>query len=347
MRSPASHYPPALRRYRDLGSLLFALGLAGCSDDPSPAGAGGAGGQGATAGSTPASGGTGGFGGTGGAAGGGGGSSAAGATGGSSAAGATGGSGGSSAAGGNGAAAGAAGASSGGSAGEAGSGCAGRALIFCEDFESTSAGEIPDGWSGEGSVAVAEAPARGQRSLRIGAADNGARRIYRDADPIGAAHWGRIYYWVETPTPTVFVHSTLVELNGMGPDLGNAWYRVVDTVQNEQRDHQFLFNVQPQSSSEFGKGSSYDWQFEEQWHCAEWFIDGEEQAYRFYFDGEEITQISIANGAGNYGSDPNRTHIPTSWERLSIGWNNYQSAAPGFVAFIDDIAIANERVGCN
>ena len=32
-------------------------------------------------------------------------------------------------------------------------------------------------------------------------------------------------------------------------------------------------------------------------------------------------------------------------ESLSFGWNNYQQAGAGFVAWIDDIAFAKDRVG--
>jgi hypothetical protein len=181
--------------------------------------------------------------------------------------------------------------------------------------------------------------------LKIGQAPNGERRIVRDAGGLGSAHWGRIFYRVETPTPGVFVHSTLVALEGNGPGIGVSEYRVVDTVQDANRMHQFLWNVQP-SGSEFGKGSTYDWRFDGEWHCAEWFVDGTNQAYRFFIDGTEVTQIAIANGAGNNGTGDSRTHIPMGYTQLRVGWNNYQSAAPGFVAWMDELAIAQARVGC-
>jgi hypothetical protein len=31
---------------------------------------------------------------------------------------------------------------------------------------------------------------------------------------------------------------------------------------------------------------------------------------------------------------------------VRLGWNNYQSAPPGFTAWVDDFAIATTRVGC-
>ncbi len=141
------------------------------------------------------------------------------------------------------------------------------------------------------------------------------------------------------------MHSTLVALAGNGPGIGVAEYRVVDTVQDANRNHQFLWNVQP-SGAEFGKGSSYDFRFDGEWHCAEWLVDATNQAYRFFIDSTEVTQIAIANGAGNDGTGDNRSHIPMSFTELRVGWNNYQSASPGFVAWIDELAIGASRVGC-
>src|SRR5690606_10253549 len=145
---------------------------------------------------------------------------------------------------------------------------------------------------------------------------------------VGSAHWGRVHYRVMTPQPVTggYLHSTLVEFEGVGPDRGTAWYREGDRLQDPQGAHQFPFNVQPQNSGEFGKGSSYDWSYDDEWHCAEWHVDGDQQRYRFFFDGEEITQIAIDNGAGDYGTGSDRTHLPTSFSKVSVGWNNYQSA---------------------
>ena len=39
------------------------------------------------------------------------------------------------------------------------------------------------------------------------------------------------------------------------------------------------------------------------WHCAEWHVDGATQTYEFFFDGTEVQQIRIQNGAGNNGTE--------------------------------------------
>jgi hypothetical protein len=231
-------------------------------------------------------------------------------------------------------------------AGDGGAGgpslCTPGRYLICENFETTAEGAIPTGWTKHGNAAVAaDQSARGSHSLKIAAAANGERRIYTEGAKLGSGHWGRIFYRVEVPVPTVFVHSTMVALYGMGPVNGNEEVRVVDTVKDANQKHQFLYNVQP-SGAEFGKGSPYNWTFDGSWHCAEWHIDSPTQSYAFYYDGAEVTSIAINNGAGNYaGSD-----IPLAFTDVRVGWNNYQSAPPGFVAWIDEVALDVSRIGC-
>jgi hypothetical protein len=220
--------------------------------------------------------------------------------------------------------------------------------LICEDFEDTSVSEIPSGWTQRGAAAVADdQAAHGQHSLRIEAADNGWRRITRDAAVLGSGHWGRIYFRVQTPVPTAFVHSTMVVLQGVGPAQGhNGEYRVVDTVKQEggaSARYQYLYNVEPDGPPpEFGTGTSYDWTFDDAWHCAEWHIDNPTQVYEFFIDGIRVDAIAKNNGAGNYDG----TDIPPVFTELKVGWNNYQEAPPGFVAWIDDVALDSTRVGC-
>ena len=187
-----------------------------------------------------------------------------------------------------------------GSSGSAGIGgpslCTPGKYLICEDFESTAVGAIPTGWTKHGNAAVAsDQAARGSHSLKIAAADNGERRIYTDATKLGSGHWGRIFYRVQIPAPSAFVHSTIVAFQGNGPVNGNEEVRVVDTVKNADAGgkpgtHQFLYNVQPVGKNEFGKVSDYDWNFDGKWHCAEWHIDSPTQSYHFYIDSSEVTQ---------------------------------------------------------
>jgi hypothetical protein len=236
-----------------------------------------------------------------------------------------------------------------GAAGGDAAGCAARDFLICEDFETAPVGGTPDGWTKHGDASgVVEDEARGgSRSLRLGPIPVWERRIYRDASALGSAHWGRIYFKVQLPVPDAFVHSTLVALSGVGPTRGASEYRVVDTVKQAVDTPdvgsriQFLWNVQPQNSGEFGEGTSYDREFDDAWHCAEWHLDAGAQSYAFYLDGQEL--LAFQNGPNNFEG----TDMPTSFDELRVGWINYQEAAPGFTAFIDDVALDDERIGCD
>jgi len=323
------------RRPLDVAALcLPLLTLASCTvSDPPSAGAAGAatsGGTSAVAGTngnaagTAAAGSPAGGSGTGGSAAGG--SAAGGTTGGSAMAGSS------------------AGGASAGSVGTTAS-CS-ASYLLCEDFEGTAAGSVPAGWTAHGKANVAEDQAsHGKRSLKITAADNGERRIYHPTAMLGAQHWGRVYYRVQLPTPDAFVHSTMVTFFGKGPTVGDAEFRVVDTVKDAKTGgfangkHQFLYNVQPQGA-EFGSGGPYDYTFEDKWHCAEWHVDAADQSYHFYFDGKDV--LNFTKGAGQYKD----SELPTTFSEVRLGWNNYQSAPPGFTAWLDDFALDDQRLGC-
>ena len=222
-------------------------------------------------------------------------------------------------------------------------------MLLCEDFEDTELGAVPSGWTRHGELAAVAATDayRGSRALRLGPSANAERRIYHDAKLLGSAHWGRIYFKVQTPVPDAFVHSTLVSLIGDGPKNGRSDYRPIDTVKQakDTRDvggrHNYLYNVQIIGKREFGSETSYDYTFDAKWHCAEYHIDGSDQSYALYLDGLKV--LSFAHGAGNYDD----SDIPTEFGELRVGWSNYQSAPPGFTAFIDDIAFDDARIGCD
>jgi len=228
---------------------------------------------------------------------------------------------------------------SGGSGGSGANACDGA--ILCEDFESTELEDIPNGWSREGDVGVTSDQAHsGSRSLKVGRAENGPRRITRPAMDFGPGHFGRIFYRVEQPAPSAFVHATFVSLGGNASE-----YRTVDTVKNAQGDHQFLYNIQP-SGAEWGCGSDYDRRFDDEWHCAEWEIDSVSQTFRYYFDGVELDEIGVAGGQPNSAGCHPPPAIPSTFDDIRIGLYNYQTAPPGFVVWIDDVVISHARVGC-
>lgn len=226
-------------------------------------------------------------------------------------------------------------------------------LILVEDFESAAVGDVPKGYSKTGAVGVVDDVAHsGKRSLRMEAAANGPRRITVKGDAVaalGGQHWGRLYYKVQLPHPEPqgtgkfpVIHSTLVGGTAQSPlHHDPIEVRVLDTVLGPKGTFQYLYNVQPRKRPEFAKGGQYTNKYSADWTLAEWYVDHATQTYRLFINGAEMKDVSFSKGAGNF----EKSEIPAVFESLSFGWNNYQQAGPGFIAWIDDVAMAKDRIG--
>jgi hypothetical protein len=228
-------------------------------------------------------------------------------------------------------------------------------LILVENFETTAVGEIPQGYTKNGAVGVVEDVAHsGKKALRIEAAKNGARRITKQGAEIaalGGEHWGRLYFKVQLPVamPIVpegkksgVIHSTLVSGKALSPHFNDPIeVRPLDTLQGTDGMLRFIYNVQPKTRPEFATGSKGRFRFTDEWTLAEWHVDHATQTYQFFVNGEEVSEIALHKGAGKFEG----AEIPAAWESMSFGWNNYQIAEPGFVAWIDDIALSKQRIG--
>ncbi|AKF04494.1 hypothetical protein DB32_001643 [Sandaracinus amylolyticus] len=231
-------------------------------------------------------------------------------------------------------------------AGGGGVGCEGRDYLFCEDFESAAPGSLPEGWTVGGGwqlgdsvpEVTSESVHTGARALRSSIAISGQRRAERSIESLGDArgvHWGRVFYRVQTPAfvPSGgVVHNTLLAL------LGADEARVVDTVIRNDGAHQFLYNVPDDSCC---AGSSYDHRtYDGDWHCAEWRVDRTTQSYRFFIDGDEVDDIAFDHGAGD-----TRARMD-AFSRIALGWRNYQTPDTPYTSYFDDLAIDDERIGC-
>jgi hypothetical protein len=217
---------------------------------------------------------------------------------------------------------------------------------FCEDFEEGSPGETPPGWTehagwdqgGSRAVLSAEEKHGGAQSLKGAVGTNGQYRIAHALDalgPLASHHWGRIFYKVKTPVALdgQYVHNTFLAF-GRPESSNGSESRVVDTVVDPSGNHQFLFNVPDDSCC---AGSSYDYAYDSEWHCAEWYVDGAAQSFRFYYDGTEVTDIAFDGVEGAHIAD---------FDSVIVGWINYQSPSTPNEGWFDDLAIDDERIGC-
>lgn len=240
---------------------------------------------------------------------------------------------------------------SGGAAGTTGSGgqsgstgaCAGKSYKLCDDFEAGTAGGLPTGWTalpGYGSgamqgVGLSTMTAHsGTQSLQSNSSMTGQERVQRSLSSLGATagkHWGRIFYKVGAPPVkpvSGVLHITLLSLQGTIED------RVVDTVEDMNGKHQWLFNVPDDSCC---TSSTYDWSFDNDWHCAEWYVDSSSQSYRFFTDGTEVTSIGFTNRSGAKMS---------SFTAVGVGAIFYQAVPSAVVMWFDDLAIDDNQIGC-
>jgi len=230
-----------------------------------------------------------------------------------------------------------------GQGGATGAGCAGKTYKLCEDFEAGPTSGVPTGWTtlagfGSGAsqgVSTSTATAHsGTVSLQSNSSMTGQARVQKSLSGLGATaskHWGRIFYKVGTPPvkpSSGVLHITMVGLQGGTED------RVVDIVEDSNGKHQWLFNIPDDSCC---TSSTYDWSFDSDWHCAEWYVDASSQSYRFFTDGTEVTSIGFTNRSGAKMS---------TWTSIGLGAIFYQSVSSPVVMWFDDLAIDDSQIGC-
>ena len=230
-----------------------------------------------------------------------------------------------------------------GETGPASAGCAGKTYKLCEDFESGTVGMIPTGWMAlqgyapmrGGTVLANDAAHSGSMALKSDGMSTGLDRVQRalaSLGPTATKHWGRLFYKVGTPLPkpnTGVIHITMGALEGTTEN------RVVDTVVATNGTHQWLFNIPDESCC---AGSPYNWTFDTSWHCAEWNIDVATSSFRFFSDGQEVTQLAFTGKTGARMSD---------YKSIGLGTIYYQAPPARIVMWFDDLAIDDNRVGCD
>jgi hypothetical protein len=170
---------------------------------------------------------------------------------------------------------------------------------------------------------------------------------------LGGEHWGRLYFKAKLPVPSPVIpagqtsgviHSALVNGIATSPlsnekiDLG-----LVNMLLHSDGAFSYLFNVLPgKGRKEFGTRTKARFHYTDEWILEEWHVDYATQSFQFFIDGEEIPELAVHKGAGQFEG----AEIPAVFETLSFGFTNYQPASDeGFVTWIDDLAVGKERIG--
>jgi hypothetical protein len=182
----------------------------------------------------------------------------------------------------------------------------------------------------------------GTKSLKSSSDVAGQGRVQKAlSGTLAQAHWGRLFYKVKTPAPVkqgatssspTYLHLTFAAVES-GADAAEG--RVVDTVEESTGKVQYLFNVPDDSCC---TSSSYNWTFDDGWHCAEWNVDASTKSYRFFIDGSEVTAIAFNNNSGSKLA---------TFTSLAIGSIFYVQSTAAFTSWIDDVALDSHQIGCS
>jgi hypothetical protein len=233
-----------------------------------------------------------------------------------------------------------------------GSRCAGSAYVVCEDFEATADGATPAGnWSlpgtnyGTGTIAVAsDFAARGSRALKvtIPTSSSSAEKYLQRGSiaALASGHFGRIFFRVQGPTTTAFVHWDLI--TGAGPYMGSnrrvRWGVTGTGIGTTDNNWAWIYNIE---QGDTGVEARKVHPTLNAWMCVEWQWDAANQRVRFYFNDTEATALHVDTTL------PNGTalQLPT-FSSMSFGLAKYQNTTADLVFWIDEIALDTQRIGC-
>jgi hypothetical protein len=235
-----------------------------------------------------------------------------------------------------------------------GSGKCGTAL-FCDDFESYT-GTPAAPWTvqkdkdGSGGVTIDGTQHKsGTQSVKftLSGATAYQQALISVAQPFpiaGNAFYGRMMIYTSA-APNDGVHWTMLQGEGPAPahDIQRALVRY-----GGQHQQRFMANYetgQGDPGSDCWKHSQTKMP-EKAWSCMEWYFDGATNTQKFWLDNTPIEDLTVTgtgegcvtNGTGGNWYFPN-------FEKLSVGWESYQTDAAREV-WIDDVAIGTTQIGC-
>jgi hypothetical protein len=248
-----------------------------------------------------------------------------------------------------------AGAESGGSA----SGCAD--LPVCDDFETYVQGQAPNGiWSKEGGGSAkvdSTRPHRGDQSVHIvtGESEDGRVWLHTTTNRLFPTRhfFGRLWLYLDA-LPTTEVHWDMIEGQGTA-DEPAAWDDPFEIAlrYGGQLDENFLANFETPGSYS-GDGPSTDCaKFSDtrmpyaRWSCMEWEFDSDNEVMRFWLDGNAVDDLEVHEQGTQCISDgTNGVWYYPTFESLNLGWREWWEAGTREL-WIDDVALATERIGCD
>jgi hypothetical protein len=224
-----------------------------------------------------------------------------------------------------------------------------RGTLFCEDFERLPTGGASSmawGIDTRNGTLTVERGRHGDKALHVRTRDNGrAFLTVNDLAVPGDRLYGRMRVRVDAfPTAPDWAHFTLVEATGTGSaevvrPVGGQW-------------------VPPAGRALWGIGAdggpTGDWTAWQEsapaqagrWQCVEWLLDRDGNRVLVWLGDPDAPTLS-ASEQDHGGADV--PFLLPAVTTVKVGWQLYQGGTmpAGFDVWIDDIALAPDRLGCS
>jgi hypothetical protein len=225
--------------------------------------------------------------------------------------------------------------------------------VLCDDFEDDTSGMAPGTpWTVDvngGAVQISDERAfSGEKSVLVSNTEGAFKRAYFSVagEPVFPAAatqmYGRMMMWLEA-TPVGSVHWTFIQAEGPSQDDGfDIYYRY-----GGQHDGKLMANFETNGVASDCWDHSQTVMPTQVWACLEWRFDTANDELQFWLDGNEVADIHVVGsgeGCVSNGLD-GAWPAPRQFEVLRLGWEKYQQSGE-LRAWIDDVAVATERVGC-
>jgi hypothetical protein len=227
-------------------------------------------------------------------------------------------------------------------------------FALCEGFESYTEGQPPDPmlWEQKATSAVVDGAhaAHGKRALHLGPLthDSILIREGRTFPALGKAFYARVRLWIDkepVEQPPNLYHWTLIEASE-SPTGGGRRVRLGGHIEARFPGDWLRFNYEtsaPTTPHETGLSDKGALVAPRRWHCIEVYFDMPKQEARVWLNGEERTALHWLD------SMPNMPlfKFPPEIKSLSFGWTEYQPPRTPFEVWLDDIAVDDQRIGCD
>lgn len=224
-------------------------------------------------------------------------------------------------------------------------------FALCQDFEDVAEGSPPSSavWRRvDSGIVVGKTHAfRGNQAMHIPGVRKGSFMVETGQGlPLaGGMLFGRIYLYVDK-APTLgahYLHHVFLTARGTNAT-GNAMqHHFGASSYDDGRAHSFL-SYNSWSPKGYSGGKQED-HFPEalpfqSWECIEWKFDSTQSQATFWWNGRELKEIGFTNPAGQATFD-----FP-QFDSISIGWTEFHDTDADWEVWIDEIALADQRIGC-